>query len=1135
MPSYLATSNNDAIETAEQVLLDGAQVIAGVEDVLVDGQSVVRDNVAHIDLSGKQDKLTVTQDLTLDGAELGVNKEKIQEKLSAGNNIEIIDNVISAKAVQPNIDSIAVNGTALIPDENKQVNITIDKATVDLSNVDNTSDINKPVSTAQQAAIDAVDDKLNKDVVTDVTFTLNGDTLDATVNRENLSTGSKDQSGSEIISGATQNSAGLMTAADVKSLSDLQTRVGNLEGKTTRLLYTEKTDPTADEINTFVTGLGYTASFDGIAVVIQGTYHIWHYYSNDNIGWRDDGQDTVSTFTNDIAGIIKGAGETDGKIYAETDGTGSVYGWDALKTQVEENKNNLANKADVSSLDSKLDRVTSTTAAKQVYVKNADGSQGMVDITITPADSSMMQRDASGRSYVNNAVQPKHIVNLQQMNSAIAAAISGLERTDNKVTAITDEGSEVQYPSTKAVVDYVADHSGTTEITWADLKTKRDNSELSAGALYRITDYVCTTVQEESQSAGHQFDIIVRADDVNVLNENAWAALHEGDTYFANSKLDAWKLKYCLDNDTTRFAWADSTNGKGVIYYMKDEWDNECPYDFKNIQFKRYKITECKDYANLVDKYLAIRSLKFSDEEDYKYFPEIAVVSTSDTMWLYTFNEIPYDYQTSTAVTKDASLNMFLVDRDGGSSGCKYNKVSQCIFGYDVPIGNKYSNQWLNNVTFNNIRYPDDESGVSSMYNCSDTTLKDNCYAISFEECYYNTVTNSKYNILYSSSGNKIIGAIGNTFISSSSNNIKDGFSSNILLNANQNTFDHDCSNNVLRTNCSNNTFGAYCQNNSLSDNCIYNNFEPSCTNNNLTGSNYNSFGDNCYKNTLNNKCNYNTLRDNCKNNTIGQLSSYNTIGSGCQNNVFGEAFIYNTLGKNCSDNTIGINFQNNILGESCTKNTFGDRCMNNYFYRYAVNNVFGTDFSGNKFNGTVANATFGIQCSSNIFDSTVNHFDIISGYLNESHFYKYISYVKITSTGRNNALSNITCKSRLRGSSSSPLDLYDADVANKTYPITYSQASNGYFTMTWSEDGTITTGKYKTSASDATWINMTADQKEASQGYVTTQATTAETNAKAYADTQATAAETNAKAYADSLIGNVNEWLTKIDSGEGV
>ena len=37
--------------------------------------------------------------------------------------------------------------------------------------------------------------------------------------------------------------------------------------------------------------------------------------------------------------------------------------------------------------------------------------------------------------------------------------------------------------------------------------------------------------------------------------------------YFANIKVESWKLKYSLDNDTRRFAWADSSvNGKGVIY-----------------------------------------------------------------------------------------------------------------------------------------------------------------------------------------------------------------------------------------------------------------------------------------------------------------------------------------------------------------------------------------------------------------------------------------------------------------------------------------------------------------------------------------------------------------------------------------
>lgn len=457
MPSYLATSNNDAIKTAEQVLLDGTQTIAGVEDVLVDGQSVVRDNVAHIDLSGKQDRLTVTEDLTLSGAELGVNKEKIQEKLSAGNNIEIIDNVISAKTVQPNIDSIAVNGTALTPDENKQVNITIDKATIDLANVDNTSDINKPVSTAQQAAINAVADKLNKDLITAVSTELNGDTLNINVTTENLSTGTTAAGSSTIISTATQDSAGLMSANDVKTLVDIASRVSRLEGKTTRLLYTASTNPTKEQIDEFVRGLGYT-DYEGIAVVIKDTYHIWHYYANDNIGWRDDGQDTVSNFTNDVPGLIKGANQVDGRVYAETDGTGSVYGWDALKAQVEENKSNLANKADVSSLNSKLDSVTSVTPVNQAYTKKADGTQIMENIYVSAEPNSIAYRDENGRLKAADGDADDDVLTRGQYNTYIAAAVSGLEHADNKVTAITDEGSDVQYPTTKAVVDYVTDH-----------------------------------------------------------------------------------------------------------------------------------------------------------------------------------------------------------------------------------------------------------------------------------------------------------------------------------------------------------------------------------------------------------------------------------------------------------------------------------------------------------------------------------------------------------------------------------------------------------------------------------------------------------------------------------------------------
>jgi hypothetical protein len=68
-----------------------------------------------------------------------------------------------------------------------------------------------------------------------------------------------------------------------------------------------------------------------------------------------------------------------------------------------------------------------------------------------------------------------------------------------------------------------------------------------------------------------------------VVDENGQFMDKIYDDLSSGINASAWELKYCLDNDTTRFAWADEENGKGVIYYMKDEKNNECPYDFKNI------------------------------------------------------------------------------------------------------------------------------------------------------------------------------------------------------------------------------------------------------------------------------------------------------------------------------------------------------------------------------------------------------------------------------------------------------------------------------------------------------------------------------------------------------------------------
>jgi hypothetical protein len=61
-----------------------------------------------------------------------------------------------------------------------------------------------------------------------------------------------------------------------------------------------------------------------------GKSYTWYEVSET---WIDRGSASIAKFTNASAGVVKGA-NTEGKVFAEEDGTGSVVGWDALKTRV---------------------------------------------------------------------------------------------------------------------------------------------------------------------------------------------------------------------------------------------------------------------------------------------------------------------------------------------------------------------------------------------------------------------------------------------------------------------------------------------------------------------------------------------------------------------------------------------------------------------------------------------------------------------------------------------------------------------------------------------------------------------------------------------------------------------------------
>ena len=432
--------------------------------------------------------------------------------------------------------------------------------------------------------------------------------------------------------------------------------------------------------------------------------------------------------------------------------------------------------------------------------------------------------------------------------------------------------------------------SNRVDITWSELKSRRDSGKLKKGMQYRITDYQCTTTQAETRSANHPFDIIVTADEKNKLNENATAAIHSGDTYFseAAAKLEAWKLKYCLDNDRSRFAWADTVNGKGVVYWMKDEWDNECPYDFKNIQFKRYAITNITGTAPST----LINNLKTALVKSYNgkryfgvvgingdYYPENTskvdyTISSSDYDWYYTFQGFFANHTGGTFDRKyDLSLPYKLSDEciDWMNSSyecgdvmdcCRNNIIQTLLLEYDSNAGGlqNIGTQVLNDIVF-----------------LGDITME---YYADYDDYYYCSVSK-----IYE---------------------------------------------NRLEINCHSNTFGGYsCHSNTFGNNCCGNIFG----------------GFNCYSNTFGNNCRGNIFGGySCHSNTFGNNCYMNTFGNSCYSNTFGYICCNNTFGNQCYMNTFGNNYQSNTFGNNCSSNIFGNDCLSNTFGNYCRYNTFGND-----------------------------------------------------------------------------------------------------------------------------------------------------------------------------------------------
>ena len=373
---------------------------------------------------------------------------------------------------------------------------------------------------------------------------------------------------------------------------------------------------------------------------------------------------------------------------------------------------------------------------------------------------------------------------------------------------------------------------GIQHVTYAQLVTLRNNGELKPGQKYRITDFVTTTRsryynedETDYRSAGHAFDLIVTADSSATLNKMAKATPHAGDTYFADADLSRWRIMYDLNNDQTRYDWADPENGKGVIYDMIDEWENHCRYDFKNIQYKRYKVTAVSNAAlnDLIDTYALSSQGLTLDYDDY--------------IWAYTFNVYGFTY------TRDDENEDISVETDYQNSEDRSLNKREYLRAYaSYNDGEDYTSDYNNSICHDN--------DIPAYYSMDEDLMDgENCYWKGYQQLNNIVFLHSAPDYDYSYDSGQLL----------------------YLLFY----YTEPAYGNKFGVNCFCNTFGNNVYWNTFGNDFRYNTFGNSVG--------YNTFGNSVGSNTFGNNVYWNTFGNGVGNNTFGngvQYFKYGTAGT---------------------------------------------------------------------------------------------------------------------------------------------------------------------------------------------------------------------------------------------------------------
>lgn len=540
---------------------------------------------------------TKTSDLVndgSDGASQYVENDDLATVATSGsyndltNKPTIGNATLTIKRNNTNAGTFTANATT-----NKSINIAVPTKTSDLTNdgsdgtstyveSDDLPTVDTTYSSSSNNAIanSTVTNSLDRNVMTNLALDSTPSTTTVNLNntKTNLAYPSSSTTSSISLPVASSTQAGVMNSATFDAVANNTNNINAIMNGAVAISNLPASPTQAELTTAWENETGLPSLINRASVYDVTNNKVWTYYTNDQT-WHaasNTSQVTVNTFTNSSEGTIKGS-TNNGQVFAESDGTGSVNGWDALNSAVSSNTSKLATIAQGAEVNVQSDWTQTNTSADD-YIKNKpanlvqdanyvhtdnnftttlknklDGIESGAEVNV---QSNWSQTDTTADDYIKNKPTIPTV-----NNATLTIQKNGTNVQTFTANSSTNKTANITVPTAVSELTNDSGYATTTQLN-NGLATKQDT--LTAGDNIQINGNTISAT-DTTYTAGNAIDI---------TNGEISADIHPADFFTAEDTISDCGSDLSLDD--TMASTLRSVELKGDTYQQTYSGKNFC-------------------------------------------------------------------------------------------------------------------------------------------------------------------------------------------------------------------------------------------------------------------------------------------------------------------------------------------------------------------------------------------------------------------------------------------------------------------------------------------------------------------------------------------------------------------------------